>query len=318
MSVIMWIAAVLLAMVPLSYLVERLRSRPNPPDRLSWAPDIPIRYVNAGGVRLRYVVAGSGPVVVLLHTLRTQLDMFQKVFPELAKRYRVYALDYPGHGYSDIPPADYTADFFTASVAQFLEALQLDDAILAGESIGGTIALRLAARHNSRVRGVVAVNPYDYAVGRGLARSSPVAAVMLALGRIPVVGATFMRLRSSLVQRPIFQGGLSRKESMPQALMREMVQVGNRPGHHQAFLSLMHHSKGWEDARREYGAIDQPVLLLYGDHDWSRAAEREADARDIPGAQTHTVEDAGHFLSLDAPGEWVRAIDEISLRQISR
>lgn len=68
-------------------------------------------------MRLRYIVAGSGPAVVLLHTLRTQLDMFQKVFPELAKRYRVYALDYPGHGFSDIPAADYTADFFTASVS---------------------------------------------------------------------------------------------------------------------------------------------------------------------------------------------------------
>jgi pimeloyl-ACP methyl ester carboxylesterase len=318
MLVIVWIGALLLATVLLSYLVERLRSQPNPPDRLSWAPDVPIRYVNAGGMRLRYIVAGSGPALVLLHTLRTQLDMFQKVFPELAKRYRVYALDYPGHGYSDIPAADYTADFFTGSVARFLDALQIEDAILAGESIGGTIALLLAARHNPRVRGVVAVNPYDYASGQGLARSSPVAAVLLALGRIPVVGATFMRLRSPLVQRPIFRGGLNRKDSLPRALGREMYLVGNRRGHHQAFLSLMNHSKGWEDARREYGAIDWPVLLLYGDHDWSRPAEREADARDIPGAQLRTVEGAGHFLSLDAPGDWVRAVDEISLRQIPR
>jgi pimeloyl-ACP methyl ester carboxylesterase len=318
MPVIVWVVAALVAMVPLSYLVERLRSRPNPPDRLSWAPDVPIRYINAGGVRLRYIVAGSGPVVVLLHTLRTQLDMFQKVFPELAKRYRVYALDYPGHGYSDIPPADYTADFFTGSVARFLDELQIKEAVLAGESIGGTIALLLAARHNPRVRGVVVVNPYDYAGGQCLARSSPVAAVLLALGRIPVVGATFMRLRSPLVQRPIFRGGLNRKDSLPQALGREMYLVGNRRGHHQAFLALMRHSKGWEDARREYGAIDRPVLLLYGDHDWSRPDEREADARDIPGAQLRTVEGAGHFLSLDAPSEWVRAVDDISLRQIHR
>jgi pimeloyl-ACP methyl ester carboxylesterase len=317
MPVIIWILAGLLGTVLLSYLVERLRSRPSPPDRLSWAPDVPIRYVNAGGVRLRYIVAGSGPAVVLLHTLRTQLDMFQKVFPELAKRYRVYAFDYPGHGYSDIPTADYTADFFTESVARVLEALQIEEAVLAGESIGGTIALLLAARKNPRVRGVVAVNPYDYAGGRGLARSSPVAAMLLAVGRIPVVGATFMRLRSSLVQRPIFRGGLQRKDSMPEALLREMVLVGNRQGHYQAFMSLMDHSSGWEDARREYGAIDRPVMLLYGERDWSRPAEREADARDIPKAQLRTVEDAGHFLSLDQPGEWVRAVDEMRLRQIS-
>jgi pimeloyl-ACP methyl ester carboxylesterase len=318
MPVILWIAAVLLAMVPLSYLVERLRSRPDQPDRLAWVPDVAIRYVNVGGARLRYIVAGSGPAVVLLHTLRTQLDMFQKVFPELAKRYRVYALDYPGHGYSDIPRADYTAEFFTTSVAGFLDALGIENAILAGESIGGSIALLLAARHNPRVRGVVAVNPYDYAAGRGLARSSPVAAILLALGRVPVVGATVMRLRSPLVQRLIFQGGLRRNESMPPALGREMYRVGNRPGHYQAFMSLLSHSSGWEDARREYGTIDRPVLLLYGDHDWSQPDEREADARNIPGAQLRTVQNGGHFLSLDQPEAWVRAVDEIGLRQISR
>lgn len=165
---------------------------------------------------------------------------------------------------------------------------------------------------------MVAVNPYDYAGGRGLARSSPVAAVLLALSRIPVVGGTVMRLRLPFIQRLIFQGGLSRKESLPRPLGREMYLVGNREGHLQGFLSLMAHSKGWEDARREYGAIDRPVLLLYGDHDWSRPPEREADARDIPGAQVRTVKDAGHFLSLDQPSEWGRAVDETRLRQISR
>src|SRR5215216_1591122 len=84
---------------------------------LAWAPDIPARYV------------AIGPALVLLHTLRTQLDMFQRVVPELAARFRVYALDYPGHGHSDAPDADYTADFFAASVAAFLERLDIRDAI---------------------------------------------------------------------------------------------------------------------------------------------------------------------------------------------
>lgn len=43
MPVIVWILAGLLGTVLISYLVERLRSRPNPPDRLSWAPDVAIR-----------------------------------------------------------------------------------------------------------------------------------------------------------------------------------------------------------------------------------------------------------------------------------
>src|SRR5215207_7906080 len=103
---------ILAGLILISYAREALRRPPVPPDRLSWAPDIPIRYLDVDGSRIRYIVAGTGPALILLHTLRTQLDMFQKVVPELSRRFRVYALDYPGHGYSDVPQANYSADFF--------------------------------------------------------------------------------------------------------------------------------------------------------------------------------------------------------------
>src|SRR5215207_6114725 len=116
-----WLAillAVLTVTVLISYVVEALRSEPVPPSTLSWAPAVPIQYLDVDGVRLRYIVTGDGPALLLLHTLRTQLDMFQRVVPALAARFRVYALDYPGHGYSDIPAADYSAEYFTRTVAR--------------------------------------------------------------------------------------------------------------------------------------------------------------------------------------------------------
>jgi len=86
-----------------SFGVEALRSAPNPPKKLRWAPGIKIDYVDARSHKLRFIKSGQGPILVLLHTLRTQLDLFEKVIPELSKHFTVYALDYPGHGYSDIP-----------------------------------------------------------------------------------------------------------------------------------------------------------------------------------------------------------------------
>ena len=106
----------------LSYLVEALRQAPKPPATLRWAPEIPIAYVKVGGIKLRYIKSGTGPVIVLLHTLRTQLDLYEKLVPELSKHFTVYALDYPGHGYSDIPKARYDADFFVASIEGFFES----------------------------------------------------------------------------------------------------------------------------------------------------------------------------------------------------
>jgi pimeloyl-ACP methyl ester carboxylesterase len=122
----------------LSHIIEALRQIPKTPAALHWAPEIPINYVDVGGTKLRYIKSGVGPVVVLLHTLRTQLDLFEKVVPELSKRFTVYALDYPGHGYSDIPYARYDAAFFTEAVEGFLDKLDLHEITLAMHSTVGS------------------------------------------------------------------------------------------------------------------------------------------------------------------------------------
>lgn len=308
------VVAGLVLLVALSYVVEALRSQPAAPERLDWVPDIPVRYITLKGTRLRYIATGKGRAIVLLHTLRTQLDMFQKIVPELATRFRVYALDYPGHGYSDIPRAEYSPELFVTAVARFLDQLDIRDAVVVGESIGGTIALLLAARRAPRVRSVVAINPYDYDRGRGLRRSSLLANLIFGLNNLPILGATVTRLRQYPIVARILAGGVYHKDALPPSLSQAMYQVGQRRGHYQAFMSLVRHWPDWEHARVEYANIDRPVLLIYGDHDWTRAEEREADRRAIPGAEMRVVTDAGHFLSLDAPAEAMQAIVEFAER----
>jgi len=257
------------------------------------------------------VAAGSGPALVLLHTLRTQLDMFQKVIGELATQFRVYALDYPGHGHSDAPDADYSAEFFVASVAGFLDRLNIQDAVLAGESIGGTISLLLAARQHPHIRGVVAVNPYDYDRGRGLRRSSTLANLFIGMIGVPLIGGVMRSVQPYFEVKRILLGGVYRKDAFPVALLRELYIAGKLPGHARAFMQLVRHWPSWEQARAEYGNIAVPVLLLYGDHDWSHDAEREADHRDVPNAHMRIVNGAGHFLTLDAPDAFVQAVNQL-------
>ena len=310
--------AVLVMPVLVSFLVEALRSAPAPPNRLGWAPDIPIEHARVNDMNIRCVKVGQGPPLVLLHTLRTQLDMFQKVIPALTQHFEVYALDYPGHGFSDIPKVEYTAEFFINSVAGFLERVNVEHALVVGESIGGTISLVLAARHNPRVERVIAVNPYDYDGGRGLRRSSGLANLVFGLNNVPVVGATVTRFRQYSIFEKIMEGGVFHREAFPRELLHEIYNVGNRPHHYQAFMSLVVHWAEWEKARAEYNQIDVPVLLVYGDHDWSRPEEREANQRAIPGAQMTIVKDAGHFLALDAPEALSQLIRDFTPRLAAR
>src|SRR5262245_16183146 len=292
----------------ISFVVEFLRATPAKPRTLRWAPDIPIEHVDVGGNTLRYIKTGNGPALVLLHTLRTQLDLFEKVVPELSRHFTVYALDYPGHGFSDIPHARYHAAFFTSAVEGFLERRDLRDVTLAGVSIGGAIGLIVAAKHNPRVVRVVAINPYDYAKGRGLARSSIFGWFLNYAALVPVVGETVMRLRNSLINGAVLRGGVADPKSISPALTKEMNLVGNRPGHYRAFLSLLRNTESWETATKNYGHIEVPVLLVWGDEDWARPAEREHDRKRIPNAQIITLERGGHFLPLDQPRELSEAI----------
>jgi pimeloyl-ACP methyl ester carboxylesterase len=297
-----------------SFLIEALRRKAQTPAKLRWGPDIPIETIDIDGAKLRYIKSGKGPVLVLLHTLRTQLDLFEKVVPELSKHFTVYALDYPGHGYSDIPQTRYDAAFFTEAVEGFLDKLDFRDVTLAGVSIGGSIALIIAARRNPRVARVVAINPYDYAKGRGMARAGLFGAFVTYAALVPVIGETVMRLRNSFIMDAVLRGGVADANNIPPALLKEMYLVGNRPGHYRGFLSLLRNAESWETATKDYGRIQMPILLIWGDQDWAQPIEREHDRMLIAGVEMTTLAGGGHFLPLDRPRELAEAIIRFAAR----
>jgi pimeloyl-ACP methyl ester carboxylesterase len=293
----------LAAPVLVSYTVEGLRRRPTSPSPGTWGPEVSIAYTNIGGARVRYLKAGSGSNLVLFHTLRTQLEIFHRIIPKLAKQFTVYAVDYPGHGWSDIPKAEYSPEDFYQWTEKFLESVDIQDATLAGVSIGGTIALVLAARQNPRVARVIAINPYDYPPDGGIRSSSLVARLVLGPAGVPILGATFMRLRNKLVSAKIMAGGVAFVDAISPELGAALYESGERRGHYQAFLRLLSHEREWSRARNLYPKIKVPTLLIYGEQDWAPAAQREKTAALIPGAVVVTVGNGSHFLSLDRPSE---------------
>jgi pimeloyl-ACP methyl ester carboxylesterase len=310
--------ASLVAPVLVSYAVEALRRRPTAPARAASGPGISIHYANVGGVKMRYLKAGHGPNLVLFHTLRTQLDIFEKIIPKLAERFTVYACDYPGHGWSDIPQAAYTPEDFYRWTEGFLEAVDIDKACVAGVSIGGTIALVLAARQNPRVARVIAINPYDYPPAGGIRSSSLIARLILGPAGVPILGATFMRLRNKFVSDAIMAGGVASADALSPELRAELYDVGERRGHYQGFLSLLSHERRWSEARKLYPQIKVPTLLIYGEQDWAPLAQRERTGGLIPGVVKKTVSNGSHFLSLDRPAELTELIIEFAGKSAAR
>jgi pimeloyl-ACP methyl ester carboxylesterase len=276
-------------------------SQPGTDYTRTWCSSGVIEFVElADGTRLRYLKAGSGPALILLHTVRTQLDHFQLLIPRLVETFTVYAIDFPGMGWSDITPgASYTEPALRAAVVEVVKTLDVSDAILAGESMGATVALTASTELGGRVRRVVAFNPYDYS--RGVGRANGVAALYVGCARLPGIGAVVTMMENEPVLGVVLRGGLVDGSRLPNHYLAELRRVGRRPGYARVAREVFRNVDSMIAARAHYERVTAPVTLVYGEQDWSRRTEREANAASLGHARSIALARTGHFAALDQP-----------------
>ncbi|WFU18418.1 alpha/beta hydrolase [Bradyrhizobium sp. CB3481] len=260
---------------------------------------------------VRFQKIGSGPPLLLIHTIRTQLEYFRSLAPLLASSHTVYAIDLPGHGHSPIDPtASFDEPYFRRAVIRFIEELDLSNVTLVGESIGGALALTVAASLPQRVKRVYAINPYDYETryGDGIRRGNWFANLIIGSLQIPLLGAINASLENKMVLGKIMGGGYHDPGKLPADLLAEFNEVAHRPGYRRVARKVLAGWRSWSKARDYYRQISAPVTLIYGDSDWSRPNERERTRSLIPVAQLVMLKNTGHFSAVENPSELARAI----------
>lgn len=273
----------------------------------TWSPAPGRWFTRADGSRLRYVVTGDGPPLVLMHTVRTQLDYFQRVIPLLTGRHRVYAVDFPGMGWSDIvPDAHYDHADLQGAIVEFVRGLDLTDVTLAGESMGATIALTASVELAERVSRVVASNVYDYP--DGLERANALARFIVSAVRTPVVGPVLANLENKPIVGGIMSGGYVDATRLPAPFLDELMRVGKRRGYSRVARAIYRNLPTLIAARSVYPAITAPVTLVYSSQDWSRPSDRHSTAAAIPAATVQTIEEAGHFSAMERPHAFAEAV----------
>jgi pimeloyl-ACP methyl ester carboxylesterase len=264
-------------------------------------------FTRPDGSRLRYYTVGSGPALVLMHTVRGQLDYFQRVIPQLWDHYTIYALDLPGMGWSDIVPgAQYEEPQLRAAVVEFVRGLDLHDVTLSGESLGGALSLTASIDLKDRVTRVVAFNSYDYPEG-GM-RANWIARLIIGSVRMPVLGPVFAHLEPRSMLRTILQGGYVDKTKLPEDFVTELSRSGHRPGYDKVARRVFRSLEGFDRARERYPRVPAPVTLVYSENDWSRPAERDRVAQAVADVHRITVPRTGHFSALERPDTMARIL----------
>ncbi|MGC1215313.1 MAG: alpha/beta fold hydrolase, partial [Micromonospora sp.] len=139
----------------------------------------------SGAVEVAFERRGSGPPLVLLHGIGHHWAAWLPVLDRLAEVHDVIALDLPGFGRSPVPPTGLPPDMpgVVAAVAEVFTALGLDRPHVAGNSLGGAIALELAAA--GRVASVTALSPAGFCTARELRWALSVLSLHRTAARLP-------------------------------------------------------------------------------------------------------------------------------------
>ncbi len=259
-----------------------------------------IRYhdVVVDGLRLHVAEAGAGPVLLLMHGLTASHAVWEPTIPAFAAEWRVIAPDLPGHGESDKPDAPYTIDFFAGMVRSLARELDVREAVVAGSSLGGQVALELAAWYPTFTRALVLAAP---AVGYSVAMRRVGQALQVLTG--PRV------LRASLAQ--FFQQNFHDRTRIGHATRRRILEERLAAPDFPAFARAVARSLGGvlTADSQPLERVTQPVLVLWGREDRLVPLKRsERLLRRIPHARLHVLERCGHLPMLEQPAAFNRAV----------
>jgi pimeloyl-ACP methyl ester carboxylesterase len=240
------------------------------------------------GVRLNYVERGDprGTPVVLLHGYTDSRRSYDLVLPLMPPSFHVFAVTLRGHGDSSKPDSGYLPSDFASDLAAFLDAMQIESAVIVGHSMGSTVAQRFAIDYPSRTRALVLEGAFLPA-----ARNEAVREFFQTVRAFtdPVDPRVVREFQQSTLTRPV-------PAAFFETIVGESLKVPARvwKGALEPYTTV-----AFSDRLRE---LSVPTLLIWGDRDgFTLRAEQDALNRAIAGSRLTTYAGTGHCPHWEEP-----------------
>jgi len=250
--------------------------------------------VKLNDIELYYESTGSGTPLVLISGLGYPLWQWHKMVPYLTEHFQVITFDNRGVGQSDKPAGPYTAQMLAADTVGLLDAVDIDQAIVVGHSMGGFIVQAIALDYPERVSGLVLcstnfggpnhvpITPEAWAV---LSDTTSDPLTRFTNGLKVSTAPDWSEKNPEMVQEWV---AWRVANPMDIAGYQAQIMIG---------LSLVSAEAAFENC---LSSIDIPTLILFGEHDTVvPPANAELLAAKISNSQTVILPDAGHFFPIE-------------------
>jgi pimeloyl-ACP methyl ester carboxylesterase len=254
-------------------------------------------YVEVNGRRQRYLDAGSGWPLVLLHAFPLNADLWRPQLERVPRGWRFLAPDLRGFGPGIPPSPRMTIADMADAVNAFLDVMEIDNAVIAGLSMGGYVTMQLYRSAPERFTAMVLANTRataDSAEARAardqmaglVKREGPAAVADQMLPKL--LGATSHRARPYL-----------------EALVRRLIESNTADG----IAAALHALKERPDSMPTLAGSAVPALVLTSEEDVIiPISESEAMQRTIPRAVLVVLSSAGHLSNLEVPDDFSEAL----------
>ena len=266
---------------------------------------------------------GNGPACVLVHGLGGSHLNWMSVGPELARTFHVLAPDLPGFGRSPSAGRQASIAANVRLIEDLIRNVAGSPALLMGNSMGGLIALGVAAGRSDLLSGLVLVDPALPIPRNELLRFDPVAMRFVAAYAIPKLGEYFLsRTAVTLGAEGLVRSTLARCTVDWRRVDSEMVAAmidleGDRfarPNWHEAVLegtrSIVKTLASRNHAERWIRAVSAPTLLVHGTNDQIvRVSASRATSVVRPDWEYVELADAGHVPMMEVPATFLEVVD---------
>lgn len=294
---------------------DRIRTPPIVDDAGNPLPETAFTF--SDGVSVRLVDSGTGPALFMVPGADGMKETFRYQLNELSRHYRVVSADL-----RDGVTPDIGFDRLSIDIEEILHDRGIDRTVVLGQSLGGSIAMRFAARHPTTVRGLVVVNSlarvdYDHV---GLNHSVLIPVAMATTRYLPTALARLTGRLWCRLNVWLFDSSPGRDRLIDYSLT-----TGGRaidPQESGARVDLLKQ----EDLRPELASIAAPTLVLKGSLDrYTLAAWSREIAELIPLGKYTEIAGTGHCSHISMPGvfnqvllDWLRELDRHERQEENR